>query len=898
MVHKTPPEQLYQDPTDALLKELLQHPLVERRDTLLSTLATVKLTSADDPTIQSPDVRKIDMLVSRRGCTKFAWTPGQSDSLPVYMARVLAEVMTGDLALYWPEFQDMDPVIYRRDVSSRRTAEVPESWHPISSLAVEYGGKTKDVLSGTDDWIRDALLYMHRFIRRAMRFICTDGEIQYEYRGEKGGWLHGVRENGVETQDDFGLILDPGMDDAIDKQLRTGPSGAQLRPMDMDRPCMYTVRTGCTVAEAKALAHRVGGIFKAWTATPNKRDHEKPGTMDVKSAYNLMLVFAAPFMRSHPEKAYVMMGPGGTGKSTLLKNYMKHLGDNRAMMFSFDLLTQPTAMSAENTMLNLTNHLVACTDDFTPGRQWQDQLSPFKTLTTGMLPFAARRRGEDSIESLRPQAVHVITSNEQLPLGENKAEQRRFAISVLRNKYTLEYYNRLVNDEGTGVGFWPVMLCSADAWALKRGKHAEGGTYVNAENLSDDQVAAIRAVIKNGYVRPERGVRINWRSIGLVRSSRRLEEFDGEPGTVYVPAGEGSPLCDLWNASRIAIEEQDGKACEDDAPTAEEEAFLNEWSVMQDDSEPMEEPEPESFEPVSGNPIDVMNARGMAGDTFPLLGGDDYSKAKRPAVPSWKSLLTDSDDITEHGDAPVKGFSPADGWMILDLDEPKGADQGKPDGRILLESCTDGLGDPAIVVATPTGGLHAYYRIPSALRADETPWREILRNAAHPMAGREAYEDGPTYQAGIPVDVRVGRAGYAVLPGSTLPDGRGWHIVSTGSVDGSHELPRDIARRLRQWGFISDKATDWAGGMPKRDTVRATVSAGNPFSGLANGLPDMMPIPEGQRNDVLHAWCYGRHVNHSDNCAAIDRETYERGTASGLDRKEITSIIASVHRAI
>ena len=169
MVHKTPPEQLYQDPTDALLKELLQHPLVERRDALLSTLATVKLTSADDPTIQSPDIRKIDMLVSRRGCTKFTWIPGQSDSLPVYMARVLAEVMTGDLALYWPEFQDMDPVIYRRDVSSRRTAEVPESWHPISSLAVEYGGKTKDVLSGADDWIRDALLYMHRFIRRAMR---------------------------------------------------------------------------------------------------------------------------------------------------------------------------------------------------------------------------------------------------------------------------------------------------------------------------------------------------------------------------------------------------------------------------------------------------------------------------------------------------------------------------------------------------------------------------------------------------------------------------------------------------------------------------------------------------------------------------------------------------------
>ena len=228
------------------------------------------------------------------------------------------------------------------------------------------------------------------------------------------------------------------------------------------------------------------------------------------------------------------------------------------MMFSFDLLTQPTAMSAENTMLNLTNHLVACTDDFTPGRQWQDQLSPFKTLTTGMLPFAARRRGEDSIESLRPQAVHVITSNEQLPLGENKAEQRRFAISVLRNKYTLEYYNRLVNDESTGVGFWPVMLCSADAWALKRGKHAEGGTYVNAENLSDDRWPHPRRHQKR--LRTSRTRRAHQLAQHrLVRSSRRLEEFDGEPGTVYVPAGEGSPLCDLWNASRIAIEEQDAR---------------------------------------------------------------------------------------------------------------------------------------------------------------------------------------------------------------------------------------------------------------------------------------------------------------------------------------------------
>ncbi|KAB5827844.1 heavy metal transporter, partial [Bifidobacterium adolescentis] len=72
------------------------------------------------------------------------------------------------------------------------------------------------------------------------------------------------------------------------------------------------------------------------------------------------------------------------------------------------------------------------------------------------------------------------------------------------------------------------------------------------------------------------------------------------------------------------------------------------------------------------------------------------------------------------------------------------------------------------------------------------------------------------------------------------------------------------------------------------------------FAGLlgGDGQPDLSPGAEGSRNDTIHAQCYGRHVNHPDECARIDRETMERAAASGLPEEEARSIIRSVHRAL
>lgn len=221
-----------------------------------------------------------------------------------------------------------------------------------------------------------------------------------------------------------------------------------------------------TLADARAAAGRASDVLRLWCTDPDGH-----GTVDEDSYGNALLASAACFMRSHPEQAYVLMGAGGGGKSSFIKALMDHL-DRRAMTFAPELLTQPTAMSAENAMLNLSSHLVAVSDDFTPGPKWQDILNMLKTLLTGLLPFSARRRGEDSVEGLRPLAVHIFTTNDHLPIGDSEAEQRRFAFAVFRNP---EGYARFTDFSRDGAVFWPFMMASAMGWVRFAGRHHKGG---------------------------------------------------------------------------------------------------------------------------------------------------------------------------------------------------------------------------------------------------------------------------------------------------------------------------------------------------------------------------------------------------------------------------------------
>lgn len=897
----------YAEMRDRLAEEADLHLYLRNPRGLCQAIRT--LTTTDDLS-PLPGTQTIRPFLDRGETPQWRMSEPAGGPMPAYLFRAVTEAVSGDLAVNIPEGRNAEEraVIYRRDIPKRITRDIPVSWHPIASLASEYGGKGADVDPAADDWFKDALRLQGQTIRRAMCFRNTDGtRLEYEYVRSRGWVEYGITPDGA-------VARASGSD-----RPPVAKSDYTPDPGYISRPCVYTQETGMTLADARAAAGRASDVLRLWCTDPDGH-----GTVDEDSYGNALLASAACFMRSHPEQAYVFMGAGGGGKSSFIKALMDHL-DRRAMTFAPELLTQPTAMSAENAMLNLSSHLVAVSDDFTPGPKWQDILNMLKTLLTGLLPFSARRRGEDSVEGLRPLAVHIFTTNDHLPIGDSEAEQRRFAFAVFRNP---EGYARFTDFSRDGAVFWPFMMASAMGWVRFAGRHHKGGNWINVEALSDAQVEAVRRVIQDGYVVPAPGVRIGWKGIGLVRSSRRIAGDDGDPRTVtvYAPPVEGNTLEGTWKACRAAVAAMDARRIAGDLTDRGDVPPL---SSMLEPPRMELNPKPVEDAPAEGDVTDqglsraegfkdlsyvddmdtndsraIMEILGIDGDTFPLKGGDDYSQAKRPMVASWSDCLTEAPGISGDSDAPVLGFCPADGWMIVDMDLPHAEDKDKPNGLELLHGTVgrfgdpDGLGEPAIVVSTPSGGLHAYYRIPADLRLDpETPWREVLKNRAHPMKGKPAYDGGPSYIGGLPVDVRVGRAGYAVMPGSRLPDGRAWEIVRNSNRRLNHDAPRALLARLGDWGFITDKAAGWA-----HPAMPAPTGAGRRdlFAGLlgGDGQPDLSPVAEGSRNDTIHAQCYGRHANHPDECARIDRETMERAAASGLPEEEARSIIRSVHRAL
>lgn len=894
----------YADMRDRLAQEADLHLYLRNPRGLCEAIKSLR---ADNDLTVPTGTQIIRPLIDREETPQWFMNEPANGPVPVYLYRAITEAVTGDLAVNIPEGRNAEEraVIYRRDIPRRITRDIPVSWHPIASLAAEYGGKGADVDAAADDWFKDALRFQGQTIRRAMSFQNTDGtRLEYQYMRDKG-WVE------IEITPDGAVARASGSD-----KPHVAASDFTPDPELVSRPCVYTCQTGLTLDAAKAWATRARDILSEWCTDPNT------GEIDDDSLDNVMLSPAACFMRSHPEQAYVLMGSGGAGKSTFVKALMDHLG-RRAMTFAPELLTQATAMSAENAMLNLSSHLVAVSDDFTPGPKWQEILNQLKTLLTGLLPFSARRRGEDSVEGLRPQAVHIFTTNDHLPIGDATADQRRFAFSVFRNPKAYADFTAFTHD---GELYWPFMLASAMGWVQNAGRHHTGGNWVNVEALSDAQIDAVRHVIQDGYVVPIPGVRVGWKGIGLLRSSRRIADTNGDPRTVtvYAPPAEGNALEGTWRACRNAILAMDAhrvaadlKDPGDTAPLADmltPEITINPKPT---EAEPEGDVTDQGFSRAEGfkdlsyvdeltidDSRSIMEILGIDGDTFPLKGGDDYSQAKRPTVPSWSDCLTDAPGISGDSDKPVQGFCPADGWMIVDMDLPHKEDAGKPNGLELLHSTVgrfgdpNGLGEPAIVVSTPSGGLHAYYRIPENLRLDgDTPWREVLKNRAHPMKGVPAYNGGPAYVGGLPVDVRVGRAGYAVMPGSRLPDGRAWEIVRNSNRKLNHDAPKSLLARLGDWGFITDKAADWAHpAMPKPNYAGRT----DLFAGLlpSNGQPDMSVIPEGSRNDTLYRQCFGRHVRYPQECERIDRETIQRAVESGLDPKEAEGIIRSVHKEL
>ena len=261
---------------------------------------------------------------------------------------------------------------------------------------------------------------------------------------------------------------------------------------------------------------------------------------------------------------------------------------------------------------------------------------------------------------------------------------------------------------------------------------------------------------------------------------------------------------------------------------------------------------------------------------------------------NWKKLALDPNVDTSQVPTGAKAYAvvPAPGFMVIDMDMSKTSGD---DGWTALNRQVGRYGTPAFpatyLVRTPSGGLHAYYRLPEALHGR-------VKNAVHLKTSE--------YPDGIPVDLRVERKGYVIGAGSTVNEGD-YRVCDLPGDDGIPEASAQICRWLESIGSIENTTPGLSASAPRRQPPSAAgttgldidrVMADEPPVRRRSGRPDMTPVPEGQRNQTLHDWAYGRAVNHPDNLRQIEADLYERGQASGLKDDELATIWKSITRQL
>lgn len=823
-------------PMPRIMSEVIRaHVLMPRHDELAYTVTNAHF--ASNLNLKFDVDTHLVPLVRREGSEYFIFTQPKAKDFHPGILRVMQEIMSGDLRVE-PQSSG-GAVIWRRALPDRIVDEhdAPANFLPVAALEKVYHIPSRDMLPGLQSTVADILSRLNMTIRKGATLVCTDGILRYLAVPRVTPLAPGEGADGSRVRETDWVEIENG-------KCCTGPDHTPIDYQDPGIDTTYTWSTGVTIREAKTLATRMACVLRRWTGN------------DAVSSRNLLLMPASPFLRTHAQHIYYLMGNGGKGKSTVAIDERQHLGP-LSCTFSMDLLGQPSALSAENQMLELCQHVFALCDDFDPRYGRFEKIMPnLKTLATGTLPFSARLQGQDAIHDVSPQSVLVVTSNFMPAISDNEEDQRRFAMAVISNTmgFWSEYLGSLRQH-----GFWPVMLASAMEWVSSEGQHLRGIAYVNPADLSDEDLTVITEVIRNGFAEPTAHPGTSWRKLGLIRRSRRVGKRTVH---VYMPPNESNPLHSKWLACRAELERLDRESGV---------AIVHTWDLS----------------PLPGDPIQQMTDSGVSGDLFALKGGDDYSTAKQPAVRSWKSLLSVGIGVRAHGDkTPMQGFCPDENWMVLDLDVPKGTDANLPDGCDLIQlmagplGSPDGMGDPALVVRTAGGGLHLYYRIPQGF---------MPKNAAHLLRGKPVFENGPVYQAGAPIDVRVGRKGYVVAPGSACAHGS-WDVVRLGAPDGTHTLPAGVADLCRKLGLAENTAQISRTSSLKSSTRRIPTTREQVKAD---------PVPEGSRHDTCRdqAWgqaalCREKGLGQDE----VDRRmniVRERFQASGLPSKTIEDCIRS-----
>ena len=588
-------------------------------------------------------------------------------------------------------------------------------------------------------------------------------------------------------------------------------------------------------------------LFKApWAMTLDDRefspDRVRRGleaattvTASMDDARMLCRVAAAPLMRDHLQYIYDLLGTGGNGKGQFLNALLRLYGDLGSPFNFGDFagIGKVSSTSCEQASLPLTNRLLAVdTEVDDPGLGNQGLVK--KAATGECVPLRLLGLNRREVAAI---AVMVMVSNRAPSIGSDPSQDRRWRYVNFDKRgavvddwwHALKYEDLIVDlfmagciewlEDPVGVNPRPGLVNDLDDWGTETLVRMLGIGTPDPELGFDPD-----AYLPSCCITVPEGNRDKAAQLGMMGLTSR-PKYD-----VLCLAGDEPSTCRSYV---IADPKRFAKFAK---------AMIRERDVALA-AKPDPESKPESDVPgdlTALKPLDrnfgavetQLGAVCWTGNVFPLRGQGPEPKA--PAVtlePMLRTPATHVDDHCEH-DEPMRGFAPAPGFMVLDLDVPKGRDEGKPDGYGVLRALGISVGDPALVVRTGSGGYHLYYRIPAGVDIPQIAHKSV------PLSGL------PDYEAGVPIDTRVGGVGFVVMPGSVASDGRKWQVVHEGSIEGDHTLPKPLVDLIQR--LVHPKA----GPKPRPKHPSA------PVDGAYVPHMDMAPVAEGARNDTMsrHVW--------------------------------------------
>lgn len=560
-------------------------------------------------------------------------------------------------------------------------------------------------------------------------------------------------------------------------------------------------------------------------------------TDDPHSAENLLRMFATPFLEPYKHLTYVLYGGGGNGKGILLgrmaQQYPKY-----ASTFNTKRFADGKGFTAEQESRKII------------GKYWlfdeeadvldQESMTQIKRLSTGE-PVVARKIGENAM-TFKPKATLTIATNEPFISSQAEASTRRFTFVRMKEGRSAKDFQGFI-DFLDKYGVIPFIVASCKLWGKSDNPWTDvsiggQGDMTDSEEWVRDAICVQGYAISSDNPYTKRFTPASRDKLGLKST---VKWVDNKTQRVLVVNDEKrfAPYRAVFDADMKNVQEQK------DHEDKEHSDLICKV--------------PEPLKPTSAKSIDPLTYGFVCKLAPAIAHGENQKKSFVWAKYEDNSKNPkDRMDILNHQQAYA--VVPDIGYVIVDMDRDSDSEDGwniicKEVGEYGSESFPK-----TYLVQTPSGGVHAYYRIPKKQVGK-------LKNVAHPE--------------GVPVDLRLERKGYAIGAMSLIDDGA-YSLCDTPEGDTVPELSPAMLKWMKEHDYFEGGKKK-----PERNFYFPTGSD-------KEAEPDMSKVPEGQRNQVLHDWAYGRLVNHPDNRENIKSDLFDRGRLSGLRDSELSTIWRSI----